>query len=68
MAGDFNAWHEEWGSARTKRKGEELLYTVEQLGLSVLNRGVEPTFIGNSVARPNMLRYILPGLFDLKML
>lgn len=25
LAGDFNGWHQEWGSARTKDKGEELL-------------------------------------------
>ncbi|XP_041786202.1 uncharacterized protein LOC121601443 [Anopheles merus] len=35
LGGDFNAWHEAWGSARTKRKGEELLNIIEQLGLVV---------------------------------
>ena len=44
IAGDFNAWHEEWGSTRSNERGNLLLNTIEQLGLQVLNRGVTPTF------------------------
>ncbi|XP_052901402.1 uncharacterized protein LOC128307896 [Anopheles moucheti] len=50
IAGDFNAWHTEWGSARTEPRGIELWNLVERMGLSTLNRGNEPTFIGRGAA------------------
>ncbi|XP_035918330.1 uncharacterized protein LOC118516507 [Anopheles stephensi] len=55
LAGDFNAWNEEWGSARTTQRGECLLGTVNHLGLQTLNRGSEPTFAGNEVARESVI-------------
>ncbi|XP_053667126.1 uncharacterized protein LOC128716194 [Anopheles marshallii] len=53
LAGDFNAWHGAWGSERANLKGEALLQTANSIGLEVLNRGTEPTFLGNGVARPS---------------
>lgn len=55
MAGDFNAWHQEWGSARTTRKGELVMGAADHLGLRTLNRGNEPTFKGNGVARESVI-------------
>lgn len=55
LAGDFNAWHGSWGSARTNAKGEELSQLAEALGLDVLNLGREATFLGNGVARPSIV-------------
>ncbi|XP_049300385.1 uncharacterized protein LOC125773783, partial [Anopheles funestus] len=55
LAGDFNAWNEEWGSQRTTRRGEELLDTIRQLGLVILNQGSVPTFVGNGVATPSVV-------------
>lgn len=50
LAGDFNAWHTAWGSARNKPKGEELKDAAEYLDLAILNRGSIPTFTGNGAA------------------
>ncbi|XP_053667944.1 uncharacterized protein LOC128718340 [Anopheles marshallii] len=55
VAGDFNAWHEEWGSQRNNMRGEGLLNTIQQLGLRILNRGTTPTFVGNGVATPSVV-------------
>lgn len=44
LAGDFNAWHTLWGSARTNDRGEALADLLAELDLEVLNEGSEPTF------------------------
>ena len=53
LVGDFNAWHNAWGSERTNLKGEALLQLANSLQLEVLNVGTEPTFRGSGVARPS---------------
>ena len=55
LAGDFNAWHNAWGSERTNQKGEALLQLANSLQLEVLNVGTEPTFRGCGVARPSRI-------------
>lgn len=50
VAGDFNAWHERWGSARSKPRGDALIEVVDQLDLVILNRGNVSTFVGNAAA------------------
>lgn len=44
LGGDGNAWNTWWGSVEEDRRGEELLGTLNQLNMHVLNEGTEPTF------------------------
>nr|XP_044248552.1 uncharacterized protein LOC123002450 [Drosophila takahashii] len=44
IAGDFNAWAEEWGSAYTNARGKTLLETIASLDVALLNTGSEHTF------------------------
>lgn len=55
VAGDFNAWHEEWGSRRSNERGEVLLEASQQLGLLLMNRGNVATFVGNGVATASVV-------------
>ncbi|XP_052901347.1 uncharacterized protein LOC128307505 [Anopheles moucheti] len=55
LAGDLNAWNEEWGCARTTSRGHTLMGAVQHLQLDVLNRGNVPTFNGNGFARESIV-------------
>ncbi|XP_068140360.1 uncharacterized protein [Drosophila tropicalis] len=44
VAGDFNAWSEEWGSSSTNAKGRTVLEAFATSDLVVLNTGSEFTF------------------------
>lgn len=44
IAGDFNAWSTEWGSASTTRRGRELEDLMSKCGLFAMNDGNTPTF------------------------
>ncbi|XP_070075758.1 uncharacterized protein [Drosophila takahashii] len=44
IAGDFNAWAEEWGSVYTNPRGKTLLETFASLDVALLNTGSEHTF------------------------
>lgn len=47
VAGDFNAWAEEWGSKKTKARGKSLLEAFAGLDLILANRGNKCTFERN---------------------
>ena len=55
IAGDFNAWHVEWGSERNSDRGEELFSAIQQLDLVVLNQGTMSTFDGNGAATASIV-------------
>lgn len=44
ICGDFNAWSQEWGSARNDRRGDQLADLAASLGLSVENSGNTATY------------------------
>ncbi|XP_070142386.1 uncharacterized protein [Drosophila kikkawai] len=44
IAGDFNAWAEEWGSSITNAGGRTLLEAFSALDVTLLNTGAQPTF------------------------
>jgi len=44
IAGDFNAWAEEWGSVTTNAKGRTLLEIFASLDVTLLNNGTQHTF------------------------
>ncbi|KAH8346019.1 hypothetical protein KR067_007221, partial [Drosophila pandora] len=44
IAGDFNAWAEEWGSPRTNARGRALQETLAALDVALLNTGSRNTF------------------------
>ena len=44
LGGDVNAWNIWWGSRETNRRGEELAGALDEMGLCILNHGVEPTY------------------------
>lgn len=44
IAGDFNAWATEWGSAYTNARGQLLLEAFAILDIVLLNQGDKPTF------------------------
>lgn len=44
IAGDFNAWAEEWGSRSTNRRGEMLLEALAELDMVLCNEGNTPTW------------------------
>ncbi|XP_058799019.1 uncharacterized protein LOC131668675 [Phymastichus coffea] len=44
IAGDFNAWAVNWGSARTNARGHALLEAFGVLELEIANRGTIPTY------------------------
>uniref|UniRef100_A0A2M4AK35 Putative r1-6 dk n=1 Tax=Anopheles triannulatus TaxID=58253 RepID=A0A2M4AK35_9DIPT len=46
VGGDFNAWAEDWGSRSTNARGLELLAAMDCAGLTLLNRGTIPTYLG----------------------
>ncbi|XP_067216847.1 uncharacterized protein [Linepithema humile] len=45
VAGDFNAWHQEWGSRYTNIRGEAVWDWAAGLGLLLQNRGSESTCV-----------------------
>lgn len=47
IAGDFNAWAEEWGSRATNRRGVMLLEAFAVLDVVLCNEGNTPTFSRN---------------------
>ncbi len=47
IAGDFNAWAEEWGSKYTNIRGKTLLEAFSQLDVILANRGNTSTFRKN---------------------
>lgn len=47
IAGDFNAWAEEWGSRRTNARGEALLEAFAGLDIVLANSGDTSTFRGS---------------------
>lgn len=47
IAGDFNAWAEEWGSKRTNARGHTLLETFSRLDIILANVGNTSTFRKN---------------------
>ncbi|KAH8397739.1 hypothetical protein KR215_000933, partial [Drosophila sulfurigaster] len=49
IAGDFNAWATEWGSARTNDKGQALLEALATLDVVLLNSGNQYTFSRGSM-------------------
>lgn len=44
LAGDFNAWHVEWGSRVSNPRGRALSDLASSLGLILANSGTAPTF------------------------
>jgi len=44
LAGDFNAWHVEWGSDSTNPRGCAISDLAASLGLIIANTGTTPTF------------------------
>ncbi|XP_043069587.1 uncharacterized protein [Drosophila bipectinata] len=44
IAGDFNAWSEDWGSTRTNARGRTLQETFATLDVALLNTGSQNTF------------------------
>lgn len=44
LAGDFNAWHVEWGSITSNPRGCALSDLASSLGLLLANTGTAPTF------------------------
>ncbi|XP_060878139.1 uncharacterized protein LOC132950632 [Metopolophium dirhodum] len=44
ICGDFNAWSQEWGSARNDRRGDQLADLAASLGMSVENTGDTATY------------------------
>ncbi|XP_060665723.1 uncharacterized protein LOC132798010 [Drosophila nasuta] len=44
IAGDFNAWAEEWGSSRTNARGQTVLEALATLDLALMNHGSQHTF------------------------
>ncbi|XP_046868751.1 uncharacterized protein LOC124461242 [Drosophila willistoni] len=49
IAGDFNAWAQEWGSSITNARGRAVLESLSSLDVALLNCGSRNTF--NSLAR-----------------
>ncbi|XP_046868598.1 uncharacterized protein LOC124461052 [Drosophila willistoni] len=49
IAGDFNAWAQEWGSSITNARGRAVLESLASLDVALLNCGSRNTF--NSLAR-----------------
>lgn len=44
VGGDFNAWSQEWGSARNDDRGDRLADLAASLNLLVANEGTTPTY------------------------
>ncbi|XP_008181108.1 uncharacterized protein LOC103308814 [Acyrthosiphon pisum] len=44
LGGDFNAWSQEWGSARNDPRGDQLADLAASLDLLVTNSGTTPTY------------------------
>lgn len=44
VGGDFNAWPQEWGSARNDSRGDRLTDLAASLDLLVANVGTTPTY------------------------
>ena len=62
IAGDFNAWAEEWGSRLTNARGESLLETFAGLDLVLVNAGDTTTFRGTGGCSIIDLTFATPAL------
>ncbi|XP_041632470.1 uncharacterized protein [Drosophila kikkawai] len=74
LAGDFNAWAVDWGSATTNARGRTLLEVLLTLDVALLNVGQEHTFSRSgagsvvdltfaSRSRAGQCRWILSGVY-----
>ncbi|XP_070068134.1 uncharacterized protein [Drosophila takahashii] len=64
IAGDFNAWAEEWGSVHTNVRGKTLLETFASLEVALLNTGSEHTFRRGSAGSVVDLTFCSSSLFQ----
>lgn len=62
IAGDFNAWAEEWGSRLTNARGEALLETLAGLDIVLANTGDTSTFRGSNGSSIVDLTFSSPAL------
>ena len=62
IAGDFNAWAEEWGSTKTNRRGRVLLESIAKLNVVLLNDGIESTFEKGEARSFIDLTFVSPSL------
>ena len=44
IGGDFNGWHQSWGSARVNKRGKDLMRFITANDLTIGNTGTVPTF------------------------
>ncbi|KAH8273370.1 hypothetical protein KR026_001506, partial [Drosophila bipectinata] len=63
IAGDFNAWAEEWGSSRTNARGRTLQETFATLDVALLNTGSQNTFSKAGYGSIVDLTFCSSGLF-----
>jgi len=64
VGGDFNAWSQEWGSARNDDRGDRLADLAASLDLLVANVGTTPTYCrvnAESIIDVTFSRLIAPG-------
>src|ERR1700710_921125 len=62
IAGDFNAWAEEWGSRTTNARGEALLETFAGLDIVLANNGDTSTFRSSNGSSIVDLTFTSPAL------
>ncbi|XP_070138610.1 uncharacterized protein [Drosophila bipectinata] len=63
IAGDFNAWVEDWGSSRTNARGRTLQETFATLDVALLNTGSQNTFSKAGYGSIVDLTFCSSGLF-----
>ncbi|XP_070133594.1 uncharacterized protein [Drosophila bipectinata] len=63
IAGDFNAWAEEWGSSRTNARGRTLQETFAILDVALLNTSSQNTFSKAGYGSIVDLTFCSSGLF-----
>ncbi|XP_067217272.1 uncharacterized protein [Linepithema humile] len=67
VAGDFNAWHQEWGSRLTNIRGEAVRDWAAGLGLLLQNRGLRPAAPPISeTLDPEFLGQVVGKLFPIR--
>lgn len=66
IAGDFNAWADEWGSKHTNRRGSILLEAFSSLQALLLNSGNTPTFRRGNASSIVDLTFISSSLLNLR--
>ena len=62
IAGDFNAWAEDWGSRHTNARGEALLEAFAGLDIVLANNGDTSTFRGSNGSSIVDLTFTSPAL------